>query len=153
MSESPRPSYGRAAMIGVLIALVLVICVAVAIFLSNLHRKETWPLVRGETDPEVAKAVQLYVLLTILLIAALLILLFVVGSYLLIRVGRLLARHSVSGKPTPYVDAWSGYRLTDEQIAAATTEQKPDEGAGGPPPGPESRPPSDRGPNPPPAQR
>lgn len=153
MSDSPRPSYGRAAVLGVLIALLLTVSVAVGLFLSHYGRNETLPLLQGNVDPAVAKAVQLTVLLTILLISALLILLFVVGSYLLIRVGRLLAKSTVGGKPTPYVDAWSSYRLTDEQIAAATAEQAPDDHTDNGPPGSNPRPPPDRGPEPPPGKR
>ena len=60
--------------------------------------------------------------MAVLLAALLLILIFVVGSYLLIRIGRAITRKSVGGQPTEYVDAWSRYRLTDEAIARATDE-------------------------------
>jgi len=153
MSEPSRPTYGRAAMIGVLIALMLVVSVAVGLFLSHYRREKTLPLFGTDPDPEVAKWQQLIILLTILLVSALLILLFVVGSYLLIRIGRLVAHNPLGGKPTPYVDAWSGYRLTDEQIAAATAEQEPHDDQGEGPSDSGSPPPSDRGPKPPTSKR
>lgn len=65
---------------------------------------------------------QLSYMLAVLLVAALLILLFVISLYLISRIGRALLRKPVGGRPTPYVDAWSQYRLTDEEIEEATRE-------------------------------
>ncbi len=38
-----------------------------------------------------------------------------------------MSRPSADKKPTEYFDAWSHYRVSDEQIRAATEEQPHDE--------------------------
>lgn len=126
MAQPPAGSYGRAAMIGVLMALGLTICAAVFVFVSR-YGPEATSLDAALNDPaaEAQRLRRLSGLLIILLISALLVLLFVIGSYLVIRIGRIV-RTPISGRPTPYVDAWSSYRVTDEQIAAATSEYPPD---------------------------
>jgi hypothetical protein len=65
--------------------------------------------------------------ISLLLATVLVILAFVIGSYLVIRIGRVVTQRPVGGHPTRYVDAWSGYRLTDEEIAAATEEEPADQ--------------------------
>ncbi|GEM_PF-1097769 len=80
---------------------------------------------------------RLAALLTILLVSALLALLFVIGTYVLLRVGRWVARSRLGGSPTPYVDAWSRYRLTEDQISAATAEDQADDQPEGPTGGPD----------------
>jgi hypothetical protein len=142
MPAAPR-SYGRAAIIGVVVSLVLLICAGVYAFLAQSANSATE---LGLFDPA---AEQHYLkrkilLLTILLVSALLILLFVIGCYFVLRIGGLV-RRPVAGAPTPYVDAWRGYRITDEQIAAATAEppENPGDAArpgSGPPPPPRKPP-------------
>ncbi len=62
--------------------------------------------------------------------------LFFVGLYLLLRFGRELKRPSVGGRRTPYVDIWRSYRLSEDEIARATHEQPGDApGEDDPPPG------------------
>jgi len=139
---------GRAATIIVLAALLVLISAGVYIAWGRLWASS--PPVQLQEQDEIAAwrhSRQLTMLLTLLLISALLILLFVIGAYLVIQMGRLVARarSPVGGEPTPYVDAWSNYRLTDEEIAAATSgdspdaEQDDDEDTGGA--GPRSGPP------------
>jgi hypothetical protein len=150
MPRSPGPTYGRAAMLGVLIALVLTVSAGVYMFMAR-YATDALPEDPLAADPqaELQQVKRLILLLTILLISCLLILLFVVGSYLLIRVGRFV-RQPVAGKPTEYVDAWQQYRLTDEQIAAATAEPPSSGGApGGPPAPPDPADPNPPGPIPP----
>lgn len=115
---------GRVMTAIILAALVLMVCAAAYLIFANAPAAE--PLHFAD-EAEAVRALELRrltVLLTMLLLAALLIMLFVLGAYLLIRVGRLVARtrSAVGGKPTEYVDVWSQYRLTEEQIAAATGE-------------------------------
>jgi hypothetical protein len=121
---SARLSTGRAALLLVLIGLLLT--VAAGIYLFFAHNP-------GGLAPSSEPAAGIgekrqFALLLLLLISALLILLFVLGAYLLINVGRLIARDRVGGKPTVYTDAWQNYRLTDEQISAATSEDPPQRG-------------------------
>jgi hypothetical protein len=56
---------------------------------------------------------------------------FVIGSFLMARLGRAFLGPSARRAATRYSDAWSNYRLTEEQIRSATEE--PNEG--GKPPG------------------
>ncbi|MFN0137178.1 MAG: hypothetical protein ACKVS9_13800 [Phycisphaerae bacterium] len=56
-------------------------------------------------------------------------LVFLVGSFVMIRFGRMALARSSNRAATPYVDAWAQGRVTDEQIAEATREsdeQRPD---------------------------
>ncbi len=146
MPRTPGTSYGRAAMLGVLISLLLTICAGVYLFVAR-YGTESLPGGLGMRD-SAAEAPRLarITLLTILLISALLILLFVIGCYLFIRIGRIV-RNPMGGKPTPYVDAWKNYRLTDEQIAAATAEHEPDDEDRDGSAGPDSTPPEPKPPS------
>jgi hypothetical protein len=88
--------------------------------------------------------------LAILLLSGLLVLIFTIGAYLLIRVGRSVARKQArEAKPTAYVDAWSHYRVSDEDVEAAMRDLKaehniddlpPDDDAGASPGGGPRRP-------------
>ena len=140
MSRPPGLTYGRAAMFGVLVALVLTVCAGAYLYVARYGIGS--PPAAGEiADPasEAERLKRISGLLIILLIAALLILLFVIGCYLVIRVGGFV-RTPLGGKPTKYVNAWQNYRLTDEQIAAATTEYPADDDADDPPIDPDARP-------------
>jgi hypothetical protein len=75
-------------------------------------------------------------LMTASLAAILLLVLFMVAVYFVLRIGRQLRKTEVGGNASEYHDAWSEYRLSDEQIAAATSE----------PPDAESPPPDDQPP-------
>ena len=143
----PRPSHGRVVTLLVLGALILTVSAAVYIFVAQQSHQPV-PVGGISSDEESARlaadAQRLVTLLTILLMSALLILLFVLGSYLVIRVGQFVARERVGGKPTRYVDAWQSYRLTDEQISAATADDRTDDNVddrpadpNGPPSGPD----------------
>jgi hypothetical protein len=130
--------------------LILTVCSAVYFYLAQAARPTGAAILDEDFSVQFVEQQRLVTLLTILLISALLILLFVVGAYLLINVGRFVARERVGGRTTTYVDAWREYRLTDEQISAATHEEPPAEpgpgsgsGSGsGPGPGPATPPPS-----------
>lgn len=127
MSKPTGPTYGRAAMFGVLIALLLAIGVGVYMVLARFG-SPTVPMATAAdaAEEENQRLARLSAMLTILLISTLLILLFVIGCYLVMFVGRVL-RKPVADKPTNYVDAWRQYRLTDEEIAAATAEHPRDD--------------------------
>lgn len=60
----------------------------------------------------------------LMLSLALLVLLvaFVLGVYVLVRMGRALRQRSLGGEPTDHSDAWSRYRLSEEDIERATSE-------------------------------
>lgn len=72
-------------------------------------------------------------LYTTLTVSVGLVLIFVVASYLILRIGQRVSRSSAAPTRTTYVDAWSQYRLSDEQIAAATREPDDPQADGRPP--------------------
>lgn len=129
-----KPSPGHLALLLVLVALLLLVCLAVYLFLMRVLRRVDAAGGPGETAVTLHR--KLTLLLAVVLCAILLILMFVVGAYLLLRVGREVAHRRVGGQPTQYVDAWSRYRLSAEQIEAATREEgrnfKPPDEPGGP---------------------
>ena len=127
-------------MVLVLVALLATVCVALYVFLQRRLRPSAARLAAGELTRESVLA-ELSLLLLVLLGSGLLILSFVVGAYLLIRVGRAVSQKPVGGQATEYVDAWSRYRLSQEQIQATTGEgpadsqtQPDDDDGHGPPP-------------------
>lgn len=130
MSTTPGSSHGRTMALLALGVLAVVAGAAVYLFLAQGFSPATegdGPDPSGQTAaPPAPGPRKAATILVVASISALLILLFVLGAYLVIRIGHYLAQQRVGGKPTEYVDAWGSYRLTDEQIAAATTEGKPD---------------------------
>jgi hypothetical protein len=72
--------------------------------------------------PEAAAARRLRSLFGTLTITLLLVVVFVVGASVMIRAGRMVVQRPRRRKPTRYVDAWAGYRLSQEEIARATGE-------------------------------
>lgn len=71
---------------------------------------------------------RLAALARMLLWSLLIVLVFVVGALVMMRVGRALVRPGPP-RPTRYVDAWSRHRLTPEQLA----QYSDDADTGGPP--------------------
>lgn len=128
MAKLRSQTYGRAAMIGVLVGLLLLVSAGAYVYVARFGPQVFSPTAIDDPALEAQRLTRLTVLLTILLISALLILLFVLGSYLLIRIGRIVQR-PLGGKPTEYVDAWSRHHVTDEQIAAATSEPEYPDGS------------------------
>ena len=128
MSSGPGSSYGRTAVLIGLGVLALTVGATAYIFLA--HGQGPGAGLGASSAPDadrgLADARRNTTFLVILSISALLVLLFVLGAYLVIRLGHFLARQRVGGQPTQYVDAWGSYRLTDEQISAATDEDHQD---------------------------
>lgn len=81
---------------------------------------------------------RLYGLVRVMAVSAVALAAFVLGSYLMIRAGRAVLPRPRSQSVTEYSDAWSSYRLTQEEIDAATRESPE---AGEPPGGEDSGPP------------
>jgi hypothetical protein len=65
---------------------------------------------------------------------------FLIGSYAMVKVGRYMLDRTPAERSTDYVDAWGNYRVTDEQIKAAT-DQWEDAGDKPPPADPDAGPP------------
>lgn len=87
-----------------------------------------------------ARLQQSKALFRMLLHSFLIFLAFLFGSYLMVRIGRVLARVKKSENKTEYVDAWSGYRLTQEELDTATSQLEEDFPPDLPPANPEPDP-------------
>jgi len=139
-----RPA-GRIVTVFVVIALLATVCGALYIFLERRLRPAAARLAAGQLSRESVLA-ELSLLLLVLLASVLVILVFVIGAYLLIRVGQAVMQKPAAKQPTPYVDAWSQYRLTEEQTEAATgggpddSETEPDDEQPDNPPNDPNRP-------------
>ena len=121
MKKYPTRSAGRTALVLTFIALLATVCIVIYVFLERRLRPTTTDLTPEYVGAEMTK------LLLIVLGSILLIVIFVVGAYLFIRIGQAVAHDKVGGEPTKYVNVWGQYRLTDEQIDAAT-EEEPEDG-------------------------
>jgi hypothetical protein len=129
MSSGPGSSYGRTAILIGLGVLTLTVGATAYIFLAHGHAPGAGLGPHAPPDAPArgpADARKTATFLLMISISALLILLFALGAYLVVRLGHFLARQRVGGQPTEYVDAWGSYRLTDAQISAATDEDHPD---------------------------
>lgn len=127
MGPARTSTYGRWAIWLMLMALLLLVFATAWLFLMQQP-----PLIEHSPETRQFEARRLSALLMILMVSILLILVFVIGAYLLIRIGRAVAATGDRAKPTEYVDAWSQYRLSEDDIAQATEEPlgepgKPDE--------------------------
>lgn len=124
MGRWPGSRYGRAALVGVLIALLLTIGVGVYLVAARLQASaETAPFA-DEPTAQRQQVTQLQ-LLMVLLGSTLVLLLFVIACYLMMRLGRAVST-PIAGAPTEYVDVWQKYRLTEDEITAATMEDDDD---------------------------
>ena len=118
------PTSGRVTVWLVLGGLLLTVSTALYLFLAR-SRERAILEAATQPGPPLYEGRRLTIILTVLLVAGLLILAFTLGAYLVVRTGRLISLPQVGGTPTPYVDAWRKYRLTDEQIAAALGDDEP----------------------------
>lgn len=90
----------------------------------------------GELTTEPSQTAKPVALTSALVTTFVMFLAFLVGSYLMVRVGRMLVDGGSSPRETKYVDAWGSYRLTDAQIEAALREDPPPDPGGEPRPDP-----------------
>lgn len=93
--------------------------------LVYLHVRTREPPVRALSSP--ASRATLDAATTTLFITFVLLMLFLVGSFVMVRLGRAAVARRARAAKTEYVDAWSQARVTDEQIRAATDEPPPSE--------------------------
>lgn len=84
----------------------------------------TAPPTNATDEPEFANMVQL---LATSLAVVLVLILFGVAIYLVLRLGRRVRETEVGGARSEYQDAWSAYRLSDDDVSAATAEQRDDD--------------------------
>jgi hypothetical protein len=115
-SDHHRPS--RLAIAFVVVGLALS-AIGIAYIIYAGRERGLPPISAPQPDPRVQ---QLEALVRMLTLSFLLFLVFLVGSYLMVRIGRRLLHHAPFRGPSEYVDVWGNYRLTQDQIDAATRE-------------------------------
>ena len=127
MREYRGPS--RAAVLFVVIGLAL--CSIGIAYISYAGRERILPAITvPQDDPRLA---QLHALVRVLVHSLILFLVFLFGSYLLVRLARVVARRHPEPEPREYADAWSNYRLSQDEIdtaGAALDEEFPPDNAG-----------------------
>lgn len=117
-----RPLQSRIAAVFVLAGLVLAL--GAALFNIWALRVQELPPINSR-EPTAWTPTHLRVVSVTLFDLWLLVMAFLVGSYVMVKIGRAMLMPQPSAKPTQYVDAWGGYRISDEQIASATAEFDP----------------------------
>ncbi len=120
--RADRP--GRLALVLTACGLMFLVTIGLYFFVENRLRVSAARVAANEL-PREAVSTEIIRLVAVLLGCLLLILLFVLGGYLFLRLGRAVSQEPLGDKPTEYIDAWSRYRLSDEQIRAATQEDQP----------------------------
>lgn len=117
MSEGGPNKSPRIAVTFVVVGLLL--STAGVLYIMWAGREQELP---AESPLSNRQVMQLNALLQGLFLTLLLVGVFAVGSYVMIRIGRATTRKPAADGPhrTEYVDAWSQYRVSDEQISEAT---------------------------------
>lgn len=119
----PKP-FGWLAVVLSLAGLAIVFAALAYVWI--LHRRD------AGAEPPTDPIQRLKLMLAAMLVAVLSIIGFLLGSYLVIRVGKSLLNRKIGGQPTTYVDAWSNYRLTEEEIDSVSEPGQDDENENGP---------------------
>lgn len=91
------------------------------------------PVMEAARDPGAEAVGRVAALYNSLTLTFVIFMIFLVGSFVLIRAGRFIRRVRSAPGPTVYVDAWSGYRMSAEEVAAALRRYEPDGESGEPP--------------------
>lgn len=126
MPATRKTTGGRAVLLLVLATLVLATSLAALLAIWRFtSRAPRTPADRPPIELEAGDIRRLGALLAVMLLATIALLAFIVGAYLVMRVGRTLVARNVGGAPTEYVDAWARYRMPDERIAELTSDEPP----------------------------
>lgn len=118
------------------LAILLMLAGALAVIVLLVQMTDIAPLQPAVTTQPAADGQSLEARRTIYVLAVTLVTVglltaFILGVYLVNRMGRQLKRPLRSERDRPHVDAWSQYRLSDEDIERATHEE---DGGDEPPP-------------------
>jgi len=132
VSEQTRLRHRRLAVGFVFAGLLL--AVSGVIYLGWSGRERSLPAVAATRPVPPDLATRTEAMLRMLILVSGILLTFIVGSYVMVKLGRAFLARREERTPTQYVDAWSNYRLTEEEIARTMAHlEKPSEG---PPDGP-----------------
>jgi len=129
-SHDDRPS--RLAIGFVVLGLALS-AVGIAYIIYAGRARELPPV---NTQTEMARVQQYRALYRMLMHSFFLFLAFLLGSYVMIRLGRVVMRASTPENSTEYVDAWGAYRLSQDDIDTASARLDEDFPPDTPPPEP-----------------
>jgi hypothetical protein len=114
MKDPPQRPLGRVAMVLVLSGLLLTL--AGLTYMIRL-RWDSMPTDAGGPDSPALEPMQrLRLTLAMLLFAVLAILIFVISTYVVIRLGRSVMERRLGDTPTKYVDVWAGYRVSQQEM-------------------------------------
>jgi hypothetical protein len=116
-----RPRSSRVAAIFVALGLSLA-AGGIAFNLWMLRVQELPPAVPGRLTPtpKAMNMMSAYLVAAFVLVTA-----FVVGSFVMVRTGRLFVDRSPRSTRTEYVDAWGHYRISKDEIDAVIGEAPP----------------------------
>jgi hypothetical protein len=137
-SEPHRPS--RLAIAFVVVGLALS-AIGIGYIVYAGRERQLPPISAPHADPQIE---QLHALVAMLTLSFFLFLAFLFGSYLMVRLGRRVADRRPPRQPSEYVDVWGNYRLTQEQIEAATRQLRDDVPPAPPPDDAEPEPPDEK---------
>jgi hypothetical protein len=112
-----------------IVLLLLLLTVSAGVYFALVRPSAAFaPFTDGDEGlTRIHQGRRLSAILAVLLMSLLAILAFLVGAYLLIRIGRALVQKRVGGEPTQYVDIWSRYRISEQQIDDLTRESSADD--------------------------
>jgi hypothetical protein len=119
--ERPRSSRLAATFIALGLSLA---AGGIAFNLWMLRVQELPPAISG-VIPEKNVRPMLHLMSSTLVAAFILVMTFVVGSFIMVRAGRYFLDRSPALPRTEYVDAWGRYRISEDEIEAATGEERP----------------------------
>lgn len=126
MAETDRPWSSRVAAILVAVGLSLTLC-GVAFHLWMLRVQEIPPIPHPPADSAGESIMKVRGMSTTLWVTFALASAFIVGSFVMVRAGRYFLDRSPMLPRTQYVDAWGRYRVSDDDIVAATGGDRNDE--------------------------
>lgn len=139
-SAGQKSSSGKIAVVAILIATIAAIATLVYVRVAmdeqlNAEKRERSLVSASPPVGQVDSHAKARALVSSLVYSFVAFLAFLVGSFVMIRLGRMALARSSRRSPTPYVDAWSQGRVTPDQIAEATREsdqQQPPDGNSAP---------------------
>lgn len=135
--KQPRPSRLAAAFVVVGLALS---AIGIA-YLIYAGRERTLPPVTAL--PDHLRVEQARALLAMLTHSFLIFLAFLIGSYVMVRIGRRALDQRRQHQRSEYVDAWGSYRLTQEEVDTATARLDDDFPPDAAPPDSDPKPPEE----------
>ncbi|MGE3180146.1 MAG: hypothetical protein AB7N71_00820 [Phycisphaerae bacterium] len=109
-----RSTFGRSRIVFGVVFLALVSLFAMILYLSANTAREAFRIRRATGDMEVSSK-PLTSILLVGVLATIVIVFFLCGAYLLMRVGRMVTREKVGGSETELPDSWRASRVSEDE--------------------------------------